>query len=82
MRNFPNVTIVGDSTGGGLGAPTGAELPNGWGYRFSASRTLSPDGQNYEDGIPPNVVVNLNNADVQKGFDTIIEKAIAIILGK
>lgn len=80
MRNFPNVTIVGDTTGGGLGAPTGAELPNGWGYRFSASRTLSPEGENFEDGIPPTVQINLRTSDVDKGFDTIIEKAISIIL--
>jgi C-terminal processing protease CtpA/Prc len=79
MRNFPNVTIVGDTTGGGLGAPTGAELPNGWGFRFSASRTLSPEGENFEDGIPPDVQVNLESSDVEDGFDTIIEKAISLI---
>jgi hypothetical protein len=79
MRNFPNVTIVGDTTGGGLGAPTGAELPNGWGFRFSASRTLSPEGENFEDGIPPDVQVNLQTSDVAEGVDTIIEKAISLI---
>lgn len=80
MREFPNVTVVGDTTGGGLGAPTGAELPNGWAYRFSASRTLSVDGINYEDGIPPDVLIYLNNNDVRKGIDTIIQKAISIII--
>jgi Periplasmic protease len=80
MRNFPNITIVGDTTGGGLGAPTGAELPNGWGYRFSCSKTLSTDGQNYEDGIPPDVEVNMTSTDIQKNKDNIIEKAISIIV--
>ena len=80
MRNFPNVTIVGDTTGGGLGAPTGAELPNGWGYRFSCSRTLSPEGENFENGIPPDVVLNNSADDEKKGKDSIIEEAIAIIM--
>ncbi len=79
MRNFPNVTIVGDTTGGGLGAPTSAELPNGWAYSFSASRTLSTEGENFEDGIPPDVQINLDSTDIHNGFDTIIEKAISII---
>lgn len=80
MRNFPNVTIVGDTTGGGLGAPTGAELPNGWGYRFSCSRTLSPTGENFEDGIPPNVALNISSEDEKKGVDSIIEEAVQIIM--
>lgn len=80
MRNFQNVTIVGDTTGGGLGAPTGAELPNGWGFRFSSSRTISPEGENFEDGIPPDVQINMIKSDENNGYDTIIEKAISIIL--
>lgn len=82
MKSFPNVTIVGDTTGGGLGAPTGAELPNGWSFRFSCTRTLSPDGINYEDGIPPDIQKNLKTSDVNKGFDTIIEAAIREIGSK
>jgi hypothetical protein len=80
MRNLPNVTIVGDTTGGGLGAPTGAELPNGWGYRFSCSRTLSPSGENFEDGVPPDVAINISASDEQKKKDSIIEEAIHIIM--
>lgn len=44
MRCFPNVTLVGDKTGGGSGLPFSSELPNGWGVRFSASPHL--DAQN------------------------------------
>ena len=40
MRCFPNVTLVGDKTGGGSGLPFSSELPNGWGVRFSASPHL------------------------------------------
>jgi C-terminal processing protease CtpA/Prc len=80
MREFPNVTTVGDTTGGGLGAPTGAELPNGWSFRFSCTQTLSTDGINYEDGVPPDIHKNLRVSDANRGFDTIIEAAVNEIL--
>jgi len=38
MRTLPQVTIVGDTTGGGSGNPLHRELPNGWG--LSVSRNL------------------------------------------
>jgi C-terminal processing protease CtpA/Prc len=82
MKSFPNVTVVGDTTGGGLGAPTGAELPNGWSFRFSCTRTLSPQGINYENGIPPDVVKYLRTTDVSRGLDSIIEAAIRVINSK
>lgn len=80
MREFPKVTIIGDTTGGGLGAPTGAELPNGWSFRFSGSKTISVDGQNYEDGIPPDIPLNLSSSEVKRGHDNIIDKAISVIM--
>lgn len=75
-----NATIIGDSTGGGLGIPNGGQLPNGWTYRISISRTLSPDGKNYEDGIPPDIRVLLDPSEVAKGKDNVIERAIEEIL--
>lgn len=80
MREFPNVITVGDTTGGGLGAPTGAELPNGWSFRFSCTKTLSTYGVNYEDGIPPDKLKYLRNSDVARGIDSIIEAAVNEIL--
>jgi len=37
MKYAPNVTVMGDKTGGGSGLPFSSELPNGWSVRFSAS---------------------------------------------
>lgn len=82
MKAFPHVIQVGDTTGGGLGAPAGFELPNGWGYRFSTSRTFSPDGDNFEDGVPPDVTVWMDPQHELNGVDDIMEKAIEIILEK
>ena len=80
MKAFPHVIQVGDTTGGGLGAPAGFELPNGWGYRFSVSRTFSPSGENWEDGVPPDVVVWMDPENEAKGIVDIMEKAIEVIL--
>jgi hypothetical protein len=82
MKAYPHVIQVGDTTGGGLGSPAGFELPNGWGYRFSVSRTLSPDGENFENGVPPDVVVWMNPQNEANGKDDIMEKAIELILNK
>ncbi|MBK8657071.1 MAG: S41 family peptidase [Haliscomenobacter sp.] len=77
---LPNMIRIGDSTGGGLGIPNGGQLPVGWTYRLSVSRTLSPDGTNYENGVPPNIRVLLDPKDVEKGVDTVIERAVEELL--
>jgi C-terminal processing protease CtpA/Prc len=80
MRELPNVTIVGDTTGGGLGLPIGFELPNGWQVHCAGSQTLSVKGLDYEMGVPPDIQTDMNQEDINKGVDSIIEKAIAVIL--
>jgi len=80
MKCLPNEKQIGDSTGGGLGAPTYAELPNGWTYRFSVTRTLSPNGDNWESGVPADILIDLNPDIAEQGYDTIIERAIEYII--
>jgi hypothetical protein len=79
-RALSNVTIMGDTTGGGLGLPNGGQLPNGWTYRFSTSKTLDPDRNNFENGIPPDVRSILTKADEDQGIDTVIEDAAVLLL--
>lgn len=79
MRNLERVTIVGDSTGGGLGIPNGRQLPNGWTYRFSVSETITMDGENFEYGIPPDIKVDLNPDYITNKQDDILNKAIEIL---
>jgi len=81
MRELPNVTVVGDTTGGGLGLPIGVELPNGWQVHFAGNQMLGVDGSpKYEMGVPPDIQVDMTEEDRAKGYDTIIETAIKTIL--
>jgi C-terminal processing protease CtpA/Prc len=74
-KALDNVTLVGDTTGGGGGLPNGGQLPNGWTYRFSVSRLLDLDGQNYaEQGVPPDILASFDWTDLTK--DEILERAI------
>lgn len=75
MKRMPNVTIVGDHTGGGSGMPYSSELPNGWSVRLSACPMSDVDGNSTENGIDPDINVGISDTDLQKGIDTIIESA-------
>lgn len=79
MSILPNVTLVGDKTGGGGGIPISADLPNGWQYRFSATYLTLVDGFNIENGVPADVEVATGAKEELEGHDAIIEKAIEII---
>jgi C-terminal processing protease CtpA/Prc len=74
-KALPNITLMGDTTGGGGGLPNGGILPNGWRYRFSVSQLLDINGDNYaEDGVPPDIQAEFDWSDITK--DEIIESAI------
>lgn len=75
MRILPNITIIGDKTGGGSGLPFSSELPNGWSVRFSASPHLDSDMNQIEFGIEPDIKVNMTPEDIVRNKDTIIEYA-------
>lgn len=79
MKCAPQATIVGDHTGGGGGLPFNSMLPNGWSVRFSACPMYDRDGNSTEDGIEPDHDVQLDEADVLWGEDTIIEFARSLI---
>ncbi len=82
MKSLPNVTVVGDTTGGGCGLPFTSELPNGWSVRFSAAPITGPDGKLTEFGVEPDIKVDMTDADTANGRDTILEKAFEILKNK
>ena len=75
MKAMPQVKVVGDHTGGGAGMPFSSSLPNGWTVRFSAVPMYNAQKQSIEFGIEPDYNVQLTEADVLQGRDTIIEFA-------
>lgn len=78
-KAFENMTLFGDSTGGGGGLPNGGQLPNGWMYRFSISQLLDLQGNNYaEDGVEPDIEAAFDWSDLTR--DEIIERAIEELL--
>jgi len=79
MKYAPRATIVGDRTGGGGGLPLSNELPNGWLVRFSASPMYDAAMQQTEWGLDPDVKVDMSSTDALAGYDTIIERAIALL---
>lgn len=80
MRLLPQVTILGDRTGGGSGLPFSSELPNGWSVRFSACPVLDVNKQHTEFGIDPDIFVSMTSEDILSGYDTLIEAALKVLL--
>lgn len=79
MRELPNVKLMGDWTGGGGGGPSFTELANGWVLRVSNTQLVSPNGFNVEDGVPPDVRIDLDSTDAANGVDTILEEALLFL---
>ena len=79
VRECPNVTVLGDQTGGGSGLPFSSELPNGWSVRFSACPMFDKEMCHIEFGIAPDTLVLLTDEDKARGHDTLIETARKII---
>jgi C-terminal processing protease CtpA/Prc len=74
-KALDNITLIGDTTGGGLGLPNGGQLPNGWTYRFSVTQALTLDKKpDYENGVPPDIKVSFNWNNLKK--DEILDRAI------
>lgn len=74
-KAIPNIVLMGDTTGGGLGLPNGGQLPNGWLYRFSITQALTLDKRpDFENGVPPDIEALFDWNDLTK--DEVLERAI------
>lgn len=81
MRALPRVTTVGDTTGGGSGAPIARELPNGWVLHVPTWQIWGADGTFFEGvGLAPDVPQQMTLEDRLRGRDTILERAVSILL--
>jgi len=75
MHEFPLVTVLGDTTGGGSGMPFTQEIPNGWTVRYSAVVFTNAQHQQIEFGVAPDTIVSLDPSEALRGRDTLIETA-------
>jgi C-terminal processing protease CtpA/Prc len=79
MSLLPNVTLVGDSTGGGGGNPNNYVLANGWKLQYTATLTLAPDKRSIESGIAPDETVAITSENESAGKDPIIDRALELL---
>lgn len=79
MRLLPNVTTMGDRTGGGSGIPFNSEIPCGWSVRFSASPVYDAEMELTENGLEPDIHVDLDPQAALSGRDTMLDAAISLL---
>ncbi|MFT6745882.1 MAG: hypothetical protein ACJAZ2_000220 [Glaciecola sp.] len=79
MGGLPNVTVIGDRTGGGGGVPTYTQLSNGWSLRVSSTQTISLDFVNNEDGLLPDRRIDMSSIDENNNIDSILEDALSFL---
>lgn len=80
MRTLPNVTVIGDTTGGASGYPATFALENGW--QFSVPRWLEygPDRQPIEGrGVPPHLSLAWNPDSYDSERDPLIDAAVGVL---
>ena len=77
MRELPNVTVAGDTSGGHSADPIVGNLSDGWQFTVSTWIDYTAEMQIIEDkGINPAVFVPATAADFQAGKDPVLDFAI------
>jgi len=77
MQQLPEVTVIGDTSGGGGGAAQKFKLPDGKQLRLPVKYFKRRDGRMIEwNGIVPDVVVQQSEADLKNRHDKQLERAV------
>ena len=80
IRQLPHVTIIGDRTNGIFSYTLDKRLPNGWEYCLSHQVYYSADMVCYEGkGVPVDIELLNKKADIERGIDPLIVRAIAVL---
>lgn len=78
MRELPNVTLAGDTTGGGSGNPIQFPLAHGWSYSVPRWNQYTAEHALIEwHGIAPATVVPMTAVDVAAGRDPVFDYAVS-----
>ncbi|MDR0763134.1 MAG: hypothetical protein LBF01_01375 [Bacteroidales bacterium] len=73
MKYFPNVTVIGTTTGGGGSPRQTSILPNGWTYTFPCSRSYDIRYNSLEQGVVPHIEIVLTEEMKQEMSQTKID---------
>jgi hypothetical protein len=76
LNPLPQVTFLGQRTGGGSGSVADGYLANGWHWSLSTSEFIDHLGNHLDDGIDPDISVAFIN---NNGVDELIEAAIQLL---
>jgi hypothetical protein len=83
MKQLPHVTIIGDHTNGIFSYQLETKLPNGWKCCLSYQVYFSADMVCYEGkGVPVEIELFNTQADVEKGVDPLITRALEVLKSK
>lgn len=76
MKYLPNVTLIGQITGGGGGGNAAYRLQNGWIVRVSVSTFLDVQFNDIESGVTPDIQINNTEEILAQGVDEMLDRAI------
>jgi C-terminal processing protease CtpA/Prc len=78
----PRVRFVGENTQGVFSDVWGRKLPNGWTFGLPTELYLTSSGKSFDArGVPPHVRVPVfQNADLERGRDGALERAVQVIV--
>jgi hypothetical protein len=80
MRTLPNVTVIGDTTGGASGNPATYPLANGWQFTVPRWMEFGPDRQPIEwRGVAPHIVIPWRPAEYDGDRDPLIDAAVGLL---
>ncbi|MGH8398025.1 MAG: S41 family peptidase [Gammaproteobacteria bacterium] len=80
MQTLPNVTTIGETTGGASGCPETYKLAKGWQYSVPVCYDMTSDHKVIEwNGIQPKITVTTTPADFRRGQDPVLGRALELL---
>ncbi|WP_396203668.1 S41 family peptidase [Gemmatimonas sp.] len=80
MRTLPQVTVIGDTTGGASGNPATFSLGNGWQFTVPRWLEFGPDRQPIEGrGVAPHLAIAWTPARYVRERDPLIDAAVGLL---
>lgn len=78
--NFPNLVLVGDTTGGSVSALSGVKVNDYWYAKVPSTTILTYDKHWIEGaGIPPDFYIEATETDFAAGIDPVLDYAIEML---